>query len=66
MTFSNAEVLNERSRHVANPKEQTEFSVYPSVECVYFHVRGLKILESNASLGWPSGSKLKQIYTSLV
>lgn len=53
MTFSNAEVFNERSGHVVNPKEQTEFTVYPSAECVCFPVRGLKILGPNVSLGWP-------------
>lgn len=50
MTFSNAEVLNERSRHVANPKEQTEFSAYPPVECACFPVRGLKISGPNVSV----------------
>lgn len=65
MTFSNAEVI-ERSRHVANPKEQTEFSAYPSVECVCFPIRGLKIVGPSVSVGWPRGSKLIQIYTLLV
>lgn len=65
MTFSNAEVLNERSRHVASPREQTEVSAHPSVECVCFSVRGVKLSGPNVSVGWPSGSKLKQIYTLL-
>lgn len=59
MTLSNAAVLNERSGHVANPKQQTKFSAYPSVKCVCFPVRGLKVLGPKPPVGWPTCSKVK-------
>lgn len=64
MTSSNAEVLHERSGHVANPKQHNSLP-NSSINCVCFPVRGLKVLERNLSVGWPTYSNLKQTYALL-